>query len=306
MDTSKTGSFIAEKRKEKGLSQAQLAKQLNVSDRAVSKWENSRSFPDPSNIEQLCRILDISVDELYAGKKLPKQEDITVSKKPDRKALLIIGAVSLFLMILSMLFYSKDGYYINGDFYTRQADGSYASKGNRWIVVIKKEQDLSEYEWIYEGRLVYSDHSKDEYKNHVLLEYDEDHLDITFNERKIHSYVFQKEGMYHLKDEENEVLGASSRFYDSTVGGYLSRLSEQFYRLDNGISENRNDLSLSVFGVVCFFLSVLGLIYPEWSFYLGNRFRLKRSQLSEDGIALFRMACLISLALSFRLLFMIT
>ena len=69
MDQVKTGNLIAQCRKEKGLTQAALAEQLGVSDRAVSKWETGRSLPDADNMLELSRILGITVDELLKGEK---------------------------------------------------------------------------------------------------------------------------------------------------------------------------------------------------------------------------------------------
>ena len=57
------GSFISTCRKEKNLTQKQLGEELGVTDRAVSKWENGKSFPDISLIEQLCRYwISVSVN----------------------------------------------------------------------------------------------------------------------------------------------------------------------------------------------------------------------------------------------------
>lgn len=69
MDQVKTGNLIAYCRKEKGLTQADLAEQLGVSDRAVSKWETGRSLPDADNMLELSGILGITVDELLKGEK---------------------------------------------------------------------------------------------------------------------------------------------------------------------------------------------------------------------------------------------
>lgn len=68
------GTFIAACRKEKKLTQKQLGEKLNVTDRAVSKWETGRSFPDVSLMEPLCKELDISVSELLAGKHLEPEQ----------------------------------------------------------------------------------------------------------------------------------------------------------------------------------------------------------------------------------------
>ena len=58
------GTFIAACRKEKKLTQKQLGEKLNVTDRAVSKWETGRSFPDVSLMEPLCKELDISGSQI--------------------------------------------------------------------------------------------------------------------------------------------------------------------------------------------------------------------------------------------------
>lgn len=67
MDQIKIGQFIQEKRKEKGLTQNDLADKLNISNRAISKWENGVCLPDASNMQELCRILDITINDLFEG-----------------------------------------------------------------------------------------------------------------------------------------------------------------------------------------------------------------------------------------------
>ena len=67
MDQIKIGKFIAQRRKERSLTQVQLAEQLGITDRAVSKWENGRALPDVSLMLALCQILGISVTELLSG-----------------------------------------------------------------------------------------------------------------------------------------------------------------------------------------------------------------------------------------------
>ena len=67
MDQVKIGKFIAERRKKAGLTQMQLAEKLNITDRAVSKWETGKAMPDSSIMLDLCRILQISVNDLLCG-----------------------------------------------------------------------------------------------------------------------------------------------------------------------------------------------------------------------------------------------
>ncbi|MBR0025925.1 MAG: helix-turn-helix transcriptional regulator [Clostridia bacterium] len=62
------GELIAEIRKEKGMTQKDLADQLNITDKAVSKWERNLAYPDTGTIPKLAEILGISVEELMSGK----------------------------------------------------------------------------------------------------------------------------------------------------------------------------------------------------------------------------------------------
>ena len=70
MNQVKIGKFIAECRKNKKLTQAQLAEKLNITDRAVSKWETGNGMPDSSIMIDLCEILGINVNELLSGEAI--------------------------------------------------------------------------------------------------------------------------------------------------------------------------------------------------------------------------------------------
>ena len=74
MDQIKTGKFIAERRKEKGLTQSRLAEMLLISDKTISKWECGNGLPEVSLMLPLCEILEISVNELLCGEKLDTSE----------------------------------------------------------------------------------------------------------------------------------------------------------------------------------------------------------------------------------------
>ena len=67
MDQIKIGRFIAECRKKQNLTQIQLAEKLNITDRAVSKWETGKAMPDSSIMLDLCDVLGISVNDLLCG-----------------------------------------------------------------------------------------------------------------------------------------------------------------------------------------------------------------------------------------------
>ena len=113
MDQIKIGRFIAERRKMKNLTQAQLSEKLNITDRAVSKWENGRSLPDSSIMLELCEILDITVNDLLSGEVVVMEkydknlennllEIIKEKEKADKHLLameLVIGFVSIGIML---------------------------------------------------------------------------------------------------------------------------------------------------------------------------------------------------------------
>ena len=76
MNCEKIGKFIATSRKQKGLTQTELADRLNITDRAVSKWERGKGCPDISLLEDLSKILDVSIIELLKGEKTNKKQKL--------------------------------------------------------------------------------------------------------------------------------------------------------------------------------------------------------------------------------------
>ena len=122
MDLIKIGKYIAFKRKEQGLTQKQLAEKLNMSDKSVSKWERGICLPDVSVYLELCKILDISINEFLAGEDIPKETieqkaeeniiQITKDNKNKQKYLkkiirLLIVMLIVFIFITSIFIYKK-------------------------------------------------------------------------------------------------------------------------------------------------------------------------------------------------------
>ena len=75
MNQEKIGKFISECRKEKQLTQEQLAVQLGVTSKSISKWENGNCLPDASKYKSLCEILGITVNELFSGERLSSETE---------------------------------------------------------------------------------------------------------------------------------------------------------------------------------------------------------------------------------------
>lgn len=110
MNQTEIGKFIAKSRKEKNLTQAQLAEKLNITDRAVSKWETGKSLPDSSIMLELCEILGITVNELLSGEEIDMEsyekkadENLIALKRKDEnnmtKNVIISILFSLILLI---------------------------------------------------------------------------------------------------------------------------------------------------------------------------------------------------------------
>ena len=80
MDQVKIGKFISECRKKNNLTQMQLAEKLNITDRAISKWENGKAMPDSGIMLDLCNELKITVNELLSGEMIDMKD---VDKKTE-------------------------------------------------------------------------------------------------------------------------------------------------------------------------------------------------------------------------------
>ena len=112
MDQVKTGKFIAEMRKSKGLTQKQLADTLLISDKTVSKWECGNGLPEVSLMLPLCELLGITVNELLTGKRLSSEEykknaedNIVklIKEKNETKFRMIVEVLVLVLTLISSI-----------------------------------------------------------------------------------------------------------------------------------------------------------------------------------------------------------
>lgn len=120
MDYGKIGAFIANERKQKNMSQIELAEELCVSPKTVSKWETGRGLPETAILTNLCAVLKISLNELLSGERLTtqqyveqaeenmttllKQTDNEHSAKVRKTTYYAVTAVQVVLAILSTIF----------------------------------------------------------------------------------------------------------------------------------------------------------------------------------------------------------
>jgi len=119
MDNIRTGKLIAELRKEKGYTQQQLADQLNLSNKTISKWESGAGSPDISILTELADVLGVTADELLRGQRADAasaqetaEQDVpapvtsaktplTPAQKRERALIAFFGAVGAILGILA-------------------------------------------------------------------------------------------------------------------------------------------------------------------------------------------------------------
>lgn len=112
------GKFISDRRKEKKLTQKELANIIYISDKAISKWERGLSFPDIEILESLAKALDVSIVELLKGEKIKNVEpdtenlikdtlDLTKSEKEKmkKKNIIMRGIIVAILIILILLLF---------------------------------------------------------------------------------------------------------------------------------------------------------------------------------------------------------
>lgn len=124
MDQKKIGQFIAQRRKERDMTQKQLADAIGVSDKTISKWETGNGLPDLTLLNVLCRELEINVNELLSGEKLPPE---TYSEKAEenimhlleenqktKKSMWIQVLFGVFLLLFGVFFLVASSYGVEG------------------------------------------------------------------------------------------------------------------------------------------------------------------------------------------------
>ena len=111
MDQVKIGRFIAQCRKANHMTQMQLAERLNITDRAVSKWETGKSMPDAALMPELCRLLNITINDLFNGEVIimenyqEKTEQLLIEmakqkEESDRKMLSLEILIGIFSSVI--------------------------------------------------------------------------------------------------------------------------------------------------------------------------------------------------------------
>ncbi len=114
MSPQETGAFIAKLRKEVGITQQEMAEKLNVTAKAISRWETGKGYPDVTILPKISNIFNVSVNEILNGERFSKEEtnkiseeailtvchQASVEKRRDLRLLIIVGIISVIFICL--------------------------------------------------------------------------------------------------------------------------------------------------------------------------------------------------------------
>ncbi len=251
MDYQKVGALIAKMRKEKELTQKQLADKLGVTDRAVSKWERGLGCPDVSLLESLSRILEVSILEILKGRKLDESELISNEKIIDSmnyskehikykiKRYFNIVSIALFIMIIILLaFYNLKSIYSLNKTYSYNIDNESLNKEFDEVFIklnlIKQNQGSYSLE-DYQKILNYiSDVEKRMSENNINYYI----LKNTYTYRELIDFCQIQESLlqFHELEQESRKIYEIIYKYDSTLMENIIN----YYRTNDYLKQNKN------------------------------------------------------------------
>lgn len=202
MNPQKTGAFIAKLRKESNMTQQELAEKLNVTAKAISRWETGKGYPDVTMLPEISNVFNVSVSEVLNGEHFSKEATAEVAEKTiltvchqatedrqrNRRALIRVSVITM--VVLLMLEVLLAGWYYLFK-YDRGKPGIYAPQIHKYFLEedIKKIEPLTENlsgelmisEEDFEGILVYgagksTPESIEEKKEYYNAQYDYIHF----------------------------------------------------------------------------------------------------------------------------------
>lgn len=258
MDNIKIGTFIKQLRKEKKLTQKELAEKLGITDRAISKWERGLGCPDISLLEPLANALDTSILELLKGEHLQKNQSYTekdllesmhLSKKNTLKkiknisnyiTIIIITITSLFIIITnikSILFANQTFDFC--DYFTKDK-GYYTIPPERPTKELIEEL-TDKIELILTNQGIYTDYDYSTIKTHMNI------LKDTLNAQKNEEYLSQTTYNYYdllnfyLSHQNLLTYPLDNKSLYPIILNYNSNLSDnliQYYQYETTVREN--------------------------------------------------------------------
>lgn len=224
LDSKKIGSFITKERKNKKLTQDEMADMLYISRSAISKWERGLSLPDYDSMINLCGFFNITANELLAGERLKKENEKEINelpirvlkeeKKKTRRLFLFLFTFIIILIILFLVFYFLNTYK-KFEIYTIGAKNSNFIINNTIMTVTTDEAfiKLGEIATSKEIKNIELYYIKDENRKHILSSdsFDEIIIQNKNNDEyfELNDFDIIKDNLYvdisYLEDEEVKV-----------------------------------------------------------------------------------------------------
>lgn len=159
MDPEKIGKFICQLRKEKNLSQYQLADMIPISRQGVSKWERGVTTPDPQTLLQLSEMFDVSINELLKGERLQtntiedlEQTTLSILDQSNKKTKIIKKITAISIIIITVLLLAFLSYYFINSYNSTKVYTIYGSSKNfstaDGLMIITKEKMYMKLGWL--------------------------------------------------------------------------------------------------------------------------------------------------------------
>ena len=225
MDLNKIGKFISEIRKSKNLTQEELAEELGINNRTISRWENGKNMPDISLYKPLCEILGISIEELVNGERTDKNNinysiekaiiNTIDSSEKDKskmnriiKLLIIIISIIIIAIIILVVYYEKK--YPKIDIYNLNIIKSDNNKLNEKLTLYVDDYKI----WFYGIDSLQIADAKNNYfdlksalkYNQINMDDIKMYLEKQFNNETIERYILYDGGTKIYKTKRYEVI----------------------------------------------------------------------------------------------------
>lgn len=261
MDIEKIGLFIKELRNEKKLTQKELAEKLNITDRAISKWERGKGLPDISYLEDLSKIFEVSILEILKGERSNEihKEDILYSVEYGSKLekektyevynrLLNIIIISIMLIVVAFNCRNIYHYYKTYQFNPETDYNVHVSNENikydlEKIEFIRNNKGIifteDEYQKILLELKTIEKYLKEKQKEDFYGEYKREDLNATFPQTLYISNILMQHDKNILKNhytyygEYNAALSTYDYFYNKMIENtYMYKVDEKNYIVD--------------------------------------------------------------------------
>ena len=282
MDQNKIGKFISEVRKEKKLTQEELANQLGITKNAVSKWERGISMMDMSLLIPVCDILEISITELLNGERIDKESlkeqtenaikntlDYTDKKIKKNKIKHILFTILIIGILIVVCFFGYKFYLLNKYTFKKPDNIDELLKGiknNREIKIYKRTLNEDDYFKVDNFKI------RNDFKDYVLEERNSEYepyvfrngnSTINFNSNKVNYQlidVFTSEDVTFFGDDADELESkftlADRKFFllkndiNNDVDFYLYA-SKNYYKENNIFMDKKTMMENYAFNSIC-------------------------------------------------------